>query len=141
MSRFSVRLAILLGILWAGPAEAGSDPDPATVLSRLAVQRRDAARTTCEVMWANYREGRASEELVYRWSLRWLDAERQLSKQQADQIAALRGHWQRMKDMENIIRKLQRSGVTTVDHVSAVEYYRVEAELWLLQATEEGKSR
>lgn len=120
---------------------AGPDPDAATALSQLANQRRDAARKTYEVMWANYREGRASEEAIYRWSLRWFEAERQIGKHPDDRIAACRGHWERMVALEKIVRTLQRSRVTTIDKVSAVEFYRVEAEEWLLQAKEEAKGR
>ena len=138
MIRFSVLLALLLGIFWSRPVRA--EPDPADALTRLAVQRRDAARATYEAMWANYREGRAPEELLYRWSRRWLMAERQLSKQPADPVAAFRDHWQRMKDLENIVRKLQRSRDSTIDQVSAVEFYRAEAELWLLKAKEGARS-
>jgi hypothetical protein len=140
MIRLSMLLALLLGVFWSGPALAEPNPDADAARTRLAVQRRDAARATYEAMWANYREGRVPEELPYRWSRRWLEAERQLSKPPADQVAAFRGHWERMKDLENIVRKLQRSRVSTIDQVSAVEFYRTEAELWLLQATQEAKS-
>jgi hypothetical protein len=134
MTRYSGRWALLLGLLPAAAVGAGPDPDPAAVLSRLASQRRDAARKTYLVMWLNYRESRASEETLYRWSRRWLEAERQLSERQADQVAAFEGHLERMQELESIIRKMQRSGVTTIYQVSAAEYYRVEAEMWLLQA-------
>jgi hypothetical protein len=141
MSGLSALAAIFLSLPAVGPFGSTPDPapDPAAALSQLAVQRRDAARRTYQVMWANYREGRASEELLYRWSRRWLEAEKQLGKRPADQVAACRGHLERMRDVERIVRKLQLSGVTTLDQVNSVEFYRVEAEMWLLQA-KEGKS-
>jgi hypothetical protein len=92
-------------------------------------------------MWTNYREGRAAGEVLYRWSRRWLNAERQLSARPADQVAALEAHLQRMRRLEALVQKVQRSGQTTIDEISATEYYRVEAEIWLLQAREEKKDR
>jgi hypothetical protein len=141
MNRYAGLVALLLGLLAAAPVAAEPEPDPAAVLARLATQRRDAARRTYEVMWVNYREGRASEDGLYRWSWRWLNAEKQLSDQRPDQIAAHKAHYERMRDLERLIRKLRVSGQTTIDEVSAAEYYRAEAELWLMQAKEEKKRR
>ena len=130
-------LALLFAILPAGPVLA--DPAPQPVLSQLAVAARDAARKTFETIWTNFREGRAPDENLYRWSLRWLDAERQLSDKHDDQVAAFKAHWERMWELEKIIRNVRRSGQATIDEVSATEFYRVEAEIWLLQAQEEMK--
>jgi hypothetical protein len=141
MNRYSGLLTLACFFLVTWPVGAGSDADPTTVLAKLAVQRRDAARKTYLVLWTNYREGRAPEEVLYRWSLRWLEAERQLSDKPADQLAAFQGHWERMRDVEGILRKLQGSGQVTTDEASAVEYYRVEAEMWLTQAKEQRKNR
>jgi hypothetical protein len=115
---------------------ADPDQDTAAVLAKLQTQRRDAARKTYEVMWSNYRERRASEDTLYRWSVRWLEAERQLAGQPAEQVAAFNGHVERMRELEKLLDNLHRSGLTTVDEISAAEFYRVEAEVWLLQAKE-----
>jgi hypothetical protein len=128
---------LLLGVVTAGPA-AEQPPDP---LAGLLKQQRDAARKTYEVSWTNYREGRLPAEVVYRWSRRWLDAERQLSAQPDDRILACSAHLQRMVELEQLVRRLQPSGQVTVDEVSAAEYYRVEAEVWLAQARKEKKNR
>jgi hypothetical protein len=72
--------------------------------------------------------------MLYRWSKRWLKAEREQSERPADPVAALQAHLDRMRDLEQIVQKLQRGGLTTVDEISAVEFYKSEAELWLLQA-------
>ncbi len=141
MTRHKALLALLAVVLSAGPLGAGPDADAAAALAKLGVQRRDAARKTYEVVWANYRERRAAEEMVYRWSVRWLESERQLSDQHADQVAACKGHRDRMRDLERLISNLQRSGATTIEEVSAADYYLAEAEIWLLQAKEEKKNR
>ena len=133
-------LLLLLGLVSAGPVAAGADQETANTLARLAVQRRDAARRTYEALWLDYRERRASEDLLYRWSLRWLEAERELSDQPADQVAAYQAHFERMRDLDRIIRRLRGSGQTTVEEAGATEYYRVEAEIWLLKARDGKKN-
>jgi hypothetical protein len=138
MIRYWGLLALALGVLWAGPVRA-ADPEAANVLARLAVQRRDAARKAYEVLWLDYRERRTSEDLLYRWSLRWLESEKDLSDQQADQVAAYQGHFERMRDLDRLIRRLQGSGQSTIEEISAAEYYRIEAEVWLLKAKEAKK--
>jgi hypothetical protein len=137
MSGRCLGLAFLLTFLAAAPANARADPDPATV--ELIKQRRDAARKTYETTWTNYREGRVPEEVVYRWSKRWLKAERELSNRQEDQVAACAAHLERMIELERIVQRLQSSRQTTVDVLNAVEYYRIEAAEWLALARKEKK--
>jgi hypothetical protein len=134
MNRYVVVAALLLSLVPAGSFAADPDPETLAAVSRLAVLRRDAARRTYEVKWLNYRERRASEDALYLWSVRWLEAEKQLSDQPADQVAAVKAHYDRMRELDRLIRKLQAAGQTTIDEVSAAEFYRIEAEVWLLQA-------
>lgn len=134
MTHYGWLVALLVCLASAASLGAAPDAEPAATLARLATQRRDAARKTYELMWANYRDRRVADEVLYRWSLRWLEAEKQLSDRQADQAAACKGHFERMRELERLIRNIQRTGQITIDEVSASEYYRVEAEMWLLQA-------
>jgi hypothetical protein len=133
MFRSAGLLSLVLAVLWAATAGAG-DRSPATTLSRLAKERRDAARKTYRTTWANYRDGFAGEEQVYRWSKRWLEAERQADPRPDRQLAALRDHWERMRQMEKTVKSLQQARAITTDRVTAAEYYRAEAEMWLLEA-------
>jgi hypothetical protein len=136
MTGWKAFLAVLfLGFASLGWPRADPDNDQTKVLARLAKDRVEAARKTYEVLWSNYREGRrVSDDALYRWSLRWLEAERQMSKQQPDQTAALLAHRNRMAELERLIRNVRRVGQATVDELSAAEYYKAEAEYWLLQA-------
>src|SRR5919201_4048882 len=109
MSRHAGLLALFTVALAAAPLGAGPDPDAPAALTRLAGQRRDAAHKTYEAVWANYRERRAPEEALYRWSVRWLESERQLSDKPADQVAACKAHWERMRDLERLLDGLRRS--------------------------------
>ena len=140
MCTYRYCLAVVLGVLPAA-ARADAEPDPAAELARLARQRRDAARRTYEVTWANYRDGRAPGDTLYRWSKRWLDAERRLSDRPADHVAACRAHWERMRDLERLVERVRRSRQATHDEVSGAEFYRVEAEIWLLEAQARGRGR
>jgi hypothetical protein len=131
--------ALLLVVLAAG--RAGARPDPDAAMSESVKQKRDAARKAYEVAWTNYREGRVPEELVYRWSKRWLRAERELGQRPADQVAACAAHLERMIELERLVRRLESTRQVTIDAVSSVEYYRAEADLWLEQARAEEKKK
>jgi hypothetical protein len=41
-----------------------------------------------------------------------------------------------MRDVERVARDLYRARVNTINEVTAAEYYRREAEIWLVQARE-----
>ena len=140
MNRYWGLVLLLLGILPVGAVAAGPDPETANTIARLALQRRDAARRTYQVLWIDYRERLAAGDSLYRWSRRWLRAEKELSDQQADQVAAYQGHFERMRDLERLIRRLRETGQSTIDEASAAEFYRTEAEMWLLQAREGKKN-
>ena len=133
ISRFAALVIVMFGS--ASLLHAEPDAEQAKTLAKLAKIRLDAASKTYQVLWQNYREGRrSSDELLYRWSKRWLDAEREVHAQPAEQVAALKGHYDRMVDLERIIRKVSQAGQGTVNELSAAEFYRTEAELWLLEA-------
>jgi len=111
--------------------EQGPPPKPE---NRLAKARLDSARKTFGLVWANYQEGLwSSAEDVYRWSVRWLEAERALATEKAQHVAACDAHFDRMRRLEKLVRDNFRVRVTTITVVSAAEYYATEAELWLEQ--------
>jgi hypothetical protein len=134
MKKSSALLAGILCLAGAGSSSAAPDPDPTKALARLAKDRLEAARKTYLVAWKNYRQRHASADFLYLWSVRWLEAEKLVKPQPAEQLVALKGHLERMRQLERLIVELQRAGQATVDEISAAEFYRSEAELWLLQA-------
>jgi hypothetical protein len=129
-------LGILLGM--AATSLLGADhASQSSKLSRLRKTKVEAARQTYQVVWQNYKDGLVpAVEFPYRWSRRWLEAERAVTDGKAEQVAACKGHFERMREMERIERELRRSRVNTVNELTAAEYYRVEAEIWLAQAQE-----
>jgi hypothetical protein len=76
----------------------------------------------------------ARPEEVYSWSVRWLNAQRDLSDKKEEQIAALEAHLQRMKELQQDVTRMQKAGLLTSLEVPAAEFRRAEAELWLAQA-------
>src|SRR5205807_1860990 len=87
-----------------------------------------------------YKAGAAKSydvESLYLWSVRWLNAERDLSKKSADQVAAAAAHLERMKTVETMAKQLAKLEQAAVRHAAAAEFYRVEAQIWLSQAKKE----
>lgn len=130
-------LILLAGLTLAGGAGA-AEPAPAKkVPQHLTQARRDAARQTYEAFLKNNREGLLPlVEPAFRWSRRWMKAERDLGETKDDRVAAVQGHLRRMQDLERITRERFRSRVVPVEEASAVEFYRAEAETWLFQEKE-----
>lgn len=113
-------------------AQAAAGPQ---VPQRLLEARRDAARRTYDELWKKNQEALLPvAELAYRWSLRWLEAERDLSEQKPNQVAAFQAHSARMRELERISRDRFRTRTNPIEEVTAAEFYAVEAEIWLLRA-------
>lgn len=72
-------------------------------------------------------------EEIYIWSVRWLQAERDLSPKREDQIAALEAHLKRMTELKKGIESLSRDLMPPI-RVDEAEWYRLEAQLWLTKA-------
>jgi hypothetical protein len=72
-------------------------------------------------------------EEVYIWSVRWLQAQRDLSPKHEDQVAALEAHLKRMTDLKKGVEEISRDLMPRI-RVDEVEWYRLEAQLWLMKA-------
>jgi hypothetical protein len=74
-------------------------------------------------------------EEVYVWSVRWLNAQRDLGEKQEDKIAAYADHQKRMKELQqNVDTLIGDTGVLLpFSAAAAAEWYLAEADLWLLQ--------
>ena len=104
------------------------DPPP----SQNAKARMEAARKTYEYNWNKLRGTESQDvEQVHRWSRRWAEAQQHVSNKKPDQTAAVEAHLDRMKTLEMTVKAQLDAGVKfTVADVSAVEFYRLEAEDW-----------
>jgi multidrug efflux pump subunit AcrA (membrane-fusion protein) len=120
----------------AGPEEARDLGD----LKALFQARLDAARRAYEEAVKSTQQTRRVADLIIplarpqdvaTWSLRWLNAQREMSGKKEDQIAALEAHLNRMKELQKRVTEMNKNGLASSLEVSAVEFHRREAELWL----------
>jgi hypothetical protein len=135
------RAGLAVGLLLVGMTAARAAPDEAKALAENAKARAEAARLAYRELvlpqerdprfWSTYPD---YFERVYRWSTRWLEAEREVSARKEDQVAALEAHRERMRDLERRVQRLRGGGNATVREAAAAAFYRLEAEKWLLQA-------
>ena len=100
----------------------------------LAEARFKAATKQFNEIWTFYRQSRSDQFPVYYWSKLVLESQQDLSAAKADQITALEAHFDRMKRLETLVKKVRRIGFGFSIDVGATEYYRLEAERWLEKA-------
>lgn len=103
-------------ILWLSAAWA---IDPVA-----AQARADAAIKVLQQVRVAQQGGTASAEDVYLWSLRVLQAERDLGRATAE-----RDHLSRMNALQGVVKDLAEHGLVPVIEVDRAEYYVAEAEL------------
>jgi FMN phosphatase YigB (HAD superfamily) len=134
-------LGLLLTLLSFAPAPPEPPPPPAPIpadqvatLAELLRARHRAAQKQFDETWVYYRQARTDAFPVYVWSHFLLQTQFDLSDKKPDQIAALEGHLERMKRLEELLKKVRRLGFGQAIEVGAVEYYRIEGEYWLAHA-------
>ena len=125
---------VILGLVLAGLSIAPAAPDDPPKPTPLAEARYQAAVKQYEITWSYYQQARIDSYQVYVWSRLVLDSDRERFARAADRIVALEGHLVRMKKLEALIKKVRRLGFGRSSDVGASEYYRLEAEHWLVQA-------
>ena len=125
--RFSV-----LGLLLAGVSFGPAAPPKSPQLAALAEARYQAALKQYDETWAYFRQARIDTYPVYVWSRLLLDCRRDIAEKPADRRDALEQHLDRMKKLEELIKKVRRLGFGRTYDVGSAEYYRIEAEYWVL---------
>ncbi|HMF20291.1 MAG TPA: hypothetical protein VKE98_23990 [Gemmataceae bacterium] len=110
----------------------GDSPDA----KALAKARLDAAKMAYQLNWAMVEQAVKGNDLekVCFWSKRWLEAQKALLTNKSDHIAPLIDHLERMKKAEAIAKARAKIEISHRSLVAVTEYYRVEAELLLVQA-------
>jgi hypothetical protein len=128
--------ALVVGGALLGPMAAGPTEDKTVSAEKHAEERLDAARNAYESVWTKFKPfdlSKGDGEDVYRWSRRWMEAERDLTTTKAERVAALQGHSQRMKKLEEEVQAYAR-GTIPFQQLAATKFYRAEAETWLAEA-------
>ena len=77
---------------------------------------------------------KGDEEKTYLWSRRWMEAERDMANNKAERVAALKGHFERMKKLELLALLAEtRDCAPRLENLAPAKYYRAEAEIWLIK--------
>jgi hypothetical protein len=134
MSLCKTGLIVPLGLLLAAASFAPAPPEKAVAVSPVAEARYLAAVKQFEETWAYYRQARFDSYQVYVWSRLVLDSRRALALKPAEHVEAFEDHLDRMKKLEELVKKVRRLGFGRSYDVGATEYYRLEGEAWLEQA-------
>jgi hypothetical protein len=95
-----------------------------------------AAVTEARVRWEQWLAGRGELDLVHRSMLRLLEAERELNDRNADQVVALRNHFQNLRVLEQLVQGRYEAGKASLADMAEARYYRIQAEIWLERAGE-----
>jgi hypothetical protein len=116
------------------PPPAAIAPDRAVALGALLQARHRAAQKQFDETWIYYKQARTDAFPVYVWSHFVLQTQFDLSDKTSDRITALEAHLDRMKRLDELLRKVRRLGFGQGIELGAAEYYRIEAEYWLAHA-------
>jgi hypothetical protein len=114
----------------------------ATILKARAALAEKAHRAALEGLTRTKRVGNVlmqvteKPEEIYIWSVRWLQAERDLNPKREDQIAALEAHLKRMTELKKAVESSSKDLMPPI-RVDEAEWYRLEAQLWLTKAKQE----
>jgi hypothetical protein len=79
---------------------------------------------------------KARPDLVHSWSVRWMQAQDDLSETKEQRIAAFVDHQKRMKELLANVKTIvgdSKGGILRASEVPAAEWYLAEADLWLLK--------
>jgi hypothetical protein len=101
----------------------------------LTKEQLSAARAAYELAWEEFKPfdlSKGDGEKVYRWSRRWMEAERGLATTRAGRVAAYRGHFGRMKKLEEQVQAYAR-GTIPIQQLAATQFYRAQAQAWLAE--------
>jgi hypothetical protein len=123
------------GVRPAAPAFA-DEKAPAAVDVKSGVALLEAAKAAYEAYHKRRQvEPAASDpEYQYRWSRRWLEAERALADSKEKRLAAYRAHLERMQALAALQKQLVVNRFASKLELAAVGFYRIEAEQWLAEA-------
>jgi hypothetical protein len=116
-------------------------PEQVTALAEMLKARHQAALKQFDETWIYYKQARSDAFPVYVWSHFVLQTKFDMTDKPSEQIAALEEHLDRMKKLEELVKKVRRLGFGQAIEVGATEYYRIEAEYWLAHARVQPQAR
>jgi hypothetical protein len=84
--------------------------------------------------WRQFLAGQGTLDILLGSSLRLLEAERLLSQEKSNQLAALEHHLGCMRESENVSQARFDAARIAIMDLAQPQFYRIQAELWLEQA-------
>ena len=119
--------AVLMGQSASQPAKT----EPPKSASRLAAERLAAAERVCKMLHDQTNGAPTIHEGVehtYLWSLRRMEAQRNVDAVRGDRLSALEAHAQRMRDFTARVAEMHKAGITTQFELASTQFYVAEAE-------------
>ncbi|HEY2251009.1 MAG TPA: hypothetical protein VGH74_08105 [Planctomycetaceae bacterium] len=133
-----IALILSLGLVVVGLRSYGQEKDKASPKSATAQARRDAAQKVYEESWQHYfqspEDGIARWDDYNAWSLRWLQAERDLGRTKAEDIAAIEGHLKRVRARKEMVDKAVKDHLLPPYASGEADFFVLEAEDMLTAA-------
>ena len=114
---------------------AASVPEARKAPKELLEKRLEAAKRVYIEKSRRYQAGIGSPSELLGWSERWLDAELALREKKADQLAALKAHLDRTREVERMAIAYFKTGHARQSDADAATYRRINAEVRIYQAT------
>jgi hypothetical protein len=124
---------VVLGFLCTGPVFAPpgqSKPPP----WQIAKEKMEAAQKACQAMAQQYVEGKVTVEQVHLWSNRWMDAAKHVAHNRKEEIVAMEGHAERMRELEQAAKSRVEARQALPSDLPTAQYFRLDAELDVTQA-------
>lgn len=126
----------LAGVLMGQSASQRAKTEPPSAAARLA-----AAERVCQILHdqeSGAPRGHQGVEHTYLWSMRRMEAQRDVDAARGDRFSALEAHLQRMREIETRTAELyKKPGVVSKFDFASTQFYVAEAEELL--ARERGK--
>lgn len=128
----TVRALLVLGTCWGffavNRADEGRSKE-ASNLSDLAKKKLELAQQYYKMLldFEKRQVGLPSSNTYYTWSRRWLEAKLDLCQTRKERLAAYEAHLDRMNAVSQKLKENKNESL-------AMEYYRVEAEMWVVKA-------
>jgi hypothetical protein len=134
---------VAIAVAAASPllAQQSEKKDEAAEIKRLGEARVAAANKAYAVAAESVKRGIAGvkSEDLYRWSVRWLNAQRDASGKPDVRLSALNDHLKRMQELSRVAAALTKAGQGSAVDAAAADFYLREAEYWLAQARASAK--
>ena len=130
-TRFLAIGVVASGLFYAGVLMGQSASHPAKTAPPSAVARLAAAERVCLMLHdetTGAPKGHQGVEHTYLWSLRRMEAQRDVDAARGNRFSALEGHLQRMRDFEAQTAKDYKANVVTKFDLASTQFYAAEAE-------------